>query len=169
MEFFGTSRLIAWQTHPITVLSRAIPAVFLRGFVGHAAAHCTRDNMQRRIRESVASNGASVLVTSISGALRGQRRRRGRNRRCSRNQAGEQFRSRIECPRIGLFRVKLRIENTSPRSAPWSSPNKGHVTNFATHVLISGARRGITPSLAKLLRRRSAIEPEIGHMEATGG
>ena len=29
-------------------------------------------------------------------------------------------------------------------------------------------RRGITPSLAKLLKRRSAIEPEIGHMKADG-
>ena len=35
-----------------------------------------------------------------------------------------------------------------------------------TRVLISGTRRGLTPVLAKLLRRRSAIEPEIGHMKA---
>ena len=37
-----------------------------------------------------------------------------------------------------------------------------------TMVLISGQRRGITPSLKTLLRRRSAIEPEIGHMKADG-
>ena len=35
-------------------------------------------------------------------------------------------------------------------------------------VLISGMRRGLTPALAKLLRRRSAIEPEIGHMKTDG-
>jgi transposase, IS5 family len=35
-------------------------------------------------------------------------------------------------------------------------------------VLISGTRRGLTPVLAKLLRRRSAIEPEIGHMKTDG-
>jgi len=35
-------------------------------------------------------------------------------------------------------------------------------------VLISGARRGLTPTLAKLLRRRSSIEPEIGHMKTDG-
>ncbi|SEN86263.1 transposase, IS5 family, partial [Paracoccus alcaliphilus] len=29
-------------------------------------------------------------------------------------------------------------------------------------------RRGITPALAKLLKRRSAIEPEIGHMKSDG-
>ena len=29
-------------------------------------------------------------------------------------------------------------------------------------------RRGITPVLAKLLKRRSAIEPEIGHMRMDG-
>ncbi len=38
-----------------------------------------------------------------------------------------------------------------------------------TRVLISGQRRGITPALAKLLKRRSAIEPEIGHMKSDGG
>lgn len=32
-------------------------------------------------------------------------------------------------------------------------------------VLISGMRKGITPMLAKLLRRRSAIEVEIQHMK----
>lgn len=37
-----------------------------------------------------------------------------------------------------------------------------------TRILISGQRRGITPALAKLLKRRSAIEPEIGHMKSDG-
>ena len=35
-------------------------------------------------------------------------------------------------------------------------------------MLISGTRRGLTPRLSKLLRRRSAIEPEIGHMKSEG-
>ena len=37
-----------------------------------------------------------------------------------------------------------------------------------TKVLVSGTRRGLTPRLRKLLRRRSAIEPEIGHMKSDG-
>ena len=37
-----------------------------------------------------------------------------------------------------------------------------------TKVLISGARRDLTPALKKLLKRRSAIEPEIGHMKMDG-
>ena len=37
-----------------------------------------------------------------------------------------------------------------------------------TTVLVSGTRRGLTPRLRKLLRRRSAIEPEIGHMKSDG-
>ena len=37
-----------------------------------------------------------------------------------------------------------------------------------TKVLISGTRRGLTPTLKRLLRRRSAIEPEIGHMKTDG-
>jgi len=35
-------------------------------------------------------------------------------------------------------------------------------------VLISGTRLGLTPKLKTLLRRRSAIEPEIKHMKTDG-
>jgi transposase, IS5 family len=37
-----------------------------------------------------------------------------------------------------------------------------------TRVLISGTRRGLTPNLRADLRRRSAIEAEIGHMKTDG-
>jgi IS5 family transposase len=35
-------------------------------------------------------------------------------------------------------------------------------------IFISGQRRGITPTIRRELRRRSAIEPVIGHMKADG-
>jgi transposase, IS5 family len=44
---------------------------------------------------------------------------------------------------------------------------RGHNVS-RTQVLISGTRRGLTPTLKRLLRRRSAIEPEIGHMKTDG-
>jgi IS5 family transposase len=44
---------------------------------------------------------------------------------------------------------------------------KGHGVT-AAQVLISGTRRGLTPALAAALRRRSSIEPEIGHMKTDG-
>ena len=44
---------------------------------------------------------------------------------------------------------------------------RGHGMTRA-RVLISGMRKGITPMLAELLRRRSAIEAEIGHMKTDG-
>jgi transposase, IS5 family len=44
---------------------------------------------------------------------------------------------------------------------------RGHGVQ-GTKVLISGMRRGLTPRLARLLKRRSAIEPEIGHMKSDG-
>ena len=44
---------------------------------------------------------------------------------------------------------------------------RGHGVE-ATRVLISGARRGLTPKLIADLRRRSAIEAEIGHMKTDG-
>lgn len=44
---------------------------------------------------------------------------------------------------------------------------RGHgVTD--TEVLISGRRRGLTPQMKKELKRRSAIEPVIGHMKSDG-
>ena len=44
---------------------------------------------------------------------------------------------------------------------------KGHgcITD-ACKVFISGAKRGITPAIHKRLKRRSAIEPVIGHMKS---
>ncbi len=44
---------------------------------------------------------------------------------------------------------------------------RGHGVE-ATRVLISGMRRGLTPKLVADLRRRSAIEAEIGHMKNDG-
>ncbi|MDT8316131.1 IS5 family transposase [Roseomonas mucosa] len=44
---------------------------------------------------------------------------------------------------------------------------RGHGVQGTT-VLISGTRRGLTPRLRNLLRHRSAIEPEIGHMKSDG-
>lgn len=37
-----------------------------------------------------------------------------------------------------------------------------------TRISVRIGRFGVTPALAKLLRRRSAIEPEIGHMKSDG-
>lgn len=44
---------------------------------------------------------------------------------------------------------------------------RGHGEN-KTRTLISGMRRGLTPKLIADLRRRSAIEAEIGHMKTDG-
>jgi IS5 family transposase len=35
-----------------------------------------------------------------------------------------------------------------------------------TEVFISGRKRGMTPQMKRELKRRSAIEPVIGHMKA---
>ena len=44
---------------------------------------------------------------------------------------------------------------------------RGHGV-WGTQVLVSGTRRRLTPRLIRLLRRRSAIEPEIGHLKTDG-
>ena len=59
------------------------------------------------------------------------------------------------------------LTDRRPRLAVVDRGYRGHGVE-TTRVLISGTRRGLTPALATALRRRSAIEPEIGHMKTDG-
>jgi IS5 family transposase len=59
------------------------------------------------------------------------------------------------------------LTDCRPRLAVVDRGYRGHGVE-GTRVLISGTRRGLTPALARLLRRRSSIEPEIGHMKTDG-
>jgi IS5 family transposase len=59
------------------------------------------------------------------------------------------------------------LTDQRPRLAVVDRGYRGHGV-ATTRVLISGTRRGLTPALAKALRRRSSIEPEIGHMKTDG-
>src|SRR5687767_11984096 len=59
------------------------------------------------------------------------------------------------------------LTDQRPRLAVVDRGYRGHSVE-TTRVLISGSRRGLTPALAKALRRRSSIEPEIGHMKTDG-
>jgi IS5 family transposase len=45
---------------------------------------------------------------------------------------------------------------------------RGHDYGKADRVFITRQRRGLTPTIRRELRRRSAIEPMIGHMKADG-
>lgn len=42
---------------------------------------------------------------------------------------------------------------------------RGHDYTGPAAVLIAGSRRGLTPTMRRELKRRSAIEPTIGHMK----
>ncbi|QDA36566.1 IS5 family transposase (plasmid) [Paracoccus liaowanqingii] len=59
------------------------------------------------------------------------------------------------------------LTGRTPELAVVDRGYRGHGVS-ETKVLISGTRRGLTPKLKALLRRRSAIEPEIGHMKTDG-
>lgn len=59
------------------------------------------------------------------------------------------------------------LTGQTPELAVVDRGYRGHGV-AGTKVLISGTRRGLTPKLKSLLRRRSAIEPEIGHMKTDG-
>jgi IS5 family transposase len=59
------------------------------------------------------------------------------------------------------------LTDQSPDLAFVDRGYRGHVEE-KTRVLISGIRRGLTPKLIADLRRRRAIEAEIGHMKTDG-
>jgi hypothetical protein len=63
-----------------------------------------------------------------------------------------------------------QVETLTGRRPSLAVVDRGYRGHGAqgTRVLVSGTRRGLTPRLARLLKRRSAIEPEIGHMKAEG-
>jgi transposase, IS5 family len=68
--------------------------------------------------------------------------------------------------RPALEQVEILTEQR-PDLAVVDRGYRGHGVE-ATRILISGTRRGLTPKLIADLRRRSAIEAEIGHMKTDG-
>ncbi|MEV8468627.1 IS5 family transposase [Fluviibacterium sp. DFM31] len=59
------------------------------------------------------------------------------------------------------------LTGTRARRAFVDRGYRGHGVE-RTDVFVSGQKRGMTPALRKALRRRSAIEPTIGHMKTDG-
>ena len=59
------------------------------------------------------------------------------------------------------------LTDVCPKRAFVDRGYRGHGVD-GTEVFVSGQRRGMTPALKKDLRRRSAIEPMIGHMKTDG-
>lgn len=60
-----------------------------------------------------------------------------------------------------------RLTGRLPQEAYVDRGYKGHGVNDSD-VWIAGARRGVTPSIKKKLKRRNAVEPVIGHMKNDG-
>jgi IS5 family transposase len=56
-----------------------------------------------------------------------------------------------------------------PRRCHVDRGYKGHGVNPGTcRVIIAGSRKGISKAIKKEMKRRSAIEPEIGHQKSDG-
>ena len=49
-----------------------------------------------------------------------------------------------------------------------SEARRGHDYDGAAKVMLSGHKRGLTPTMKRELKRRSAIEPMIGHAKCDG-
>jgi IS5 family transposase len=68
--------------------------------------------------------------------------------------------------REALDQVEI-LTDTRPKRSFVDRGYRGHGVQ-TTAVYIAGSRRGMTPALASDLRRRSAIEPAIGHVKTDG-
>ena len=62
-----------------------------------------------------------------------------------------------------------RLAGKAPRRVHVDKGYKGHgVDSERCQVLISEARKGLSRALRREMKRRSAIEPDIGHMKVDG-
>ena len=61
-----------------------------------------------------------------------------------------------------------RLTGVAPARCYVDRGYRGHKVEGATAVFVAGQRRGITPTIRRELRRRSAIEAMIGHMKLDG-
>jgi IS5 family transposase len=61
-----------------------------------------------------------------------------------------------------------RLTGVTPGRCYVDRGYRGHGVSGETEVFLAGRRRGITPTIRRELRRRSAIEAMIGHMKLDG-
>jgi IS5 family transposase len=67
----------------------------------------------------------------------------------------------------GAIEQVSRVTGVVPERCYVDRGYRGHGVESSS-VFISGQRRGVTPTIKKELRRRSAVEPIIGHMKEDG-
>ena len=68
----------------------------------------------------------------------------------------------------GTVEQMTAITGTEPARIYVDKGYRGHDYPHRERVFLSGQRRGLTPTIKKELRRRSGIEPMIGHMKSDG-
>jgi transposase, IS5 family len=75
----------------------------------------------------------------------------------------------VRSARLEYQILDVRCRRSSP-AAPSSAPTSARAIDTANprRVFISGQKRGVFGAVERELRRRSAIEPVIGHMKTDG-
>jgi IS5 family transposase len=96
----------------------------------------------------------SVAVTNREGLVVGMQ-----------SHAGNPYDGQTLAP--ALAQVE-RLTGVAPARCYVDRGYRGHGVSGATAVFVAGRRRGITPTIRRELRRRSAIEAMIGHMKLDG-
>lgn len=67
-----------------------------------------------------------------------------------------------------VIRATQRLSGVIPKRIYVDKGYAGHDHPHKSRVFRSGQKRGVTPEIKKELRRRSAVEPVIGHMKNDG-
>ncbi len=62
----------------------------------------------------------------------------------------------------------VRVTGVEPKRFYADKGYRGHDYDKPERVFLSGRRRGLTPTMKRELKRRSAIEATIGHMKTDG-
>jgi IS5 family transposase len=96
----------------------------------------------------------SVAVTNREGLVVGMQ-----------SHAGNPYDGQTLAP--ALAQVE-RLTGTSPERCYVDRGYRGHKVEGETEVFVAGRQRGITATIRRELRRRSAIEAMIGHMKLDG-
>ena len=71
-------------------------------------------------------------------------------------------------PRTASLEQVHKLTGIAPKEAYVDRGYRGHGVTDTVRVWMTGARQGVTVAIKKKLKRRSAVEPVIGHMKNDG-
>jgi hypothetical protein len=132
----------------------------------------TRDNSEGLIASVLAATDRLSWISACnrSSPMRLRQRvsdERSNTSRCWKNSSPQKFGNDGHTLATVIPDMEALVGNTIARILA-DKGYRGHNAppDYRFRVFISGQKRGVTPSIKRQLRRRSAVEPVIGHLKA---